>query len=118
MKRYWLLKFIALVTLAILALSMVVMLLWNWLVPPLFNGPSLSLWQALGLLALSRILVGGFGRGPWGGGHVARKRAWKRKFDEKWEQMTPEEREQFKATMKHRCSRWGWMPRESTLEKA
>jgi hypothetical protein len=43
----------------------VVMLLWNWLMPPLFGLRLLTFWQALGLLALCRILFGGFrlGRG-------------------------------------------------------
>ena len=39
-----------------------VKLLWNWLLPPLFGWPAVSFWQALGLLVLSRILFGGFGR--------------------------------------------------------
>ena len=39
----------------------VVRLLWNWLLPPLFGVREITFWQALGLLALSRILVGGFG---------------------------------------------------------
>jgi hypothetical protein len=45
----------------------VVMLLWNWLLPPLFGWPVVTFWQALGLLALCRILFGGFGR--HGGGY-------------------------------------------------
>ena len=39
----------------------VVKLLWNWLVPPLFGFSQVSFWQALGLLALCRILFGGNG---------------------------------------------------------
>jgi hypothetical protein len=35
--------------------------LWNGLLPPLFGFPVVSFWQALGLLALCRILVGGMG---------------------------------------------------------
>src|SRR6267142_438556 len=35
--------------------------LWNWLLLPLVGWPVLTFWQALGLLALCRILVGGFG---------------------------------------------------------
>lgn len=34
----------------------IVMLLWNWLMPVIFGLPALSLWQALGLLVLMRIL--------------------------------------------------------------
>lgn len=45
----------------------VVMLLWNWLLPSLFGWPALTFWKALGLLALCRILFGGFGmRGGMG----------------------------------------------------
>lgn len=40
----------------------IVRLLWNVLLPPLFGFPLLTFWQALGLLALCRILFGGFGR--------------------------------------------------------
>mgnify|MGYP001126950129 CR=1 FL=1 len=36
----------------------IVMLLWNWLMPVIFGLPALSLWQALGLLVLMRILFG------------------------------------------------------------
>ena len=39
-----------------------VMLLWNWLMPPLFGRPEVTFWQGLGLLALCRILFGGMGR--------------------------------------------------------
>ena len=35
--------------------------LWNWLLPALFGWPVLTFWQALGLLALCRILFGGIG---------------------------------------------------------
>jgi len=38
-----------------------VKLLWNWLMPAIFGLPPIRFWQALGLLALSRILFGGFG---------------------------------------------------------
>jgi hypothetical protein len=80
----------------------VVMLLWNWLAPPLFGLPQVTFWQALGLLALCRILFGGFGLG--GGGH--RNSRWRmdgrirervrERMAERWEQMTPEEREKFR----------------------
>ena len=40
----------------------VVRLLWNWLPPPLFGWPQITFWQAIGILALCRILFGGFGR--------------------------------------------------------
>jgi hypothetical protein len=73
--------------------GLAVQLLWNWLLPPMFGLPLLTFWQALGVLALSRILFGGFGhhRGP---GFRMR---------DKWERMTPEERERFRQGMRARC---------------
>jgi len=62
----------------------VVQQLWNWLLPTLFDVRRITFWQALGILALSRILFGGFGgRGGYAGGHKRRHR------------MTPEERQRF-----------------------
>lgn len=35
-----------------------VMLLWNWLVPDLFNGPEITFWQAVGIAVLGSLLTG------------------------------------------------------------
>jgi hypothetical protein len=43
--------------------GIVVQWLWNWLLPELFGLRRITFWQALGLLALCRILFGSFGRG-------------------------------------------------------
>jgi len=48
---------------AMFGFTYVVMLLWNWLVPELFNGPVVGYWQTLGLLLLSKIIFSGVGRG-------------------------------------------------------
>src|SRR6266702_2538021 len=39
----------------------IVLHLWNWLLPPLFGWREITFWQALGILALCRILFGGLG---------------------------------------------------------
>lgn len=73
--------------------SFFVMQLWNWLAPEVFGGHHITFWQALGLLVLSKILFGGF-RGGWGHrGH------WPGRMRERWERMTPEEREKFRKGM-------------------
>jgi hypothetical protein len=79
----------------------IVMLLWNWRAPALFGLRQVTFWQALGLLALCRILFGGFGLGG-GGSHRSGPR---RRMDERWEQMTPEERERLRQSWR---GRWGF----------
>jgi len=83
----------------------IVQLLWNWLVPTLFGGPTVTLWQALGLLLLCRILFGGFGF------HGGRSR-FRHRMDERWEHLTPEERERFRQRMRARFG-FGPPPEES-----
>ncbi len=53
--------FVVLFFVAIVSFSYVVMSLWNWLIPELFNGPMITMWQAIGLLVLSKVLFGSFG---------------------------------------------------------
>jgi hypothetical protein len=72
------------------------MLLWNWLLPPLFGWREITFWQALGLLALCRILFGGLGRA----GHY--RSGFRNRMAERWERMTPEERERFRQGMRAR----------------
>ena len=72
----------------------VVMLLWNWLAPALFGLPQITFWQALGLLALCRILFGGSGAG--GGVRSNVRRRMRERMAERWERMTPEQRERFR----------------------
>jgi hypothetical protein len=92
-------KLLVLVPIGILAITIFglgVMSLWNWLVPALFGGKLITFWQALGMLVLSRILVGGFSR-P--------------RVVHKWEQLTPEEREKIRGAMdRRRCGEPGAEP--------
>jgi len=71
--------------------------LWNWLLPPLFGWRQLTFWQALGLLALCRILFGGLGL------HGGPRSRIRRRMRERWEGMTPEERERLRQAMRDRC---------------
>jgi hypothetical protein len=77
--------------------SFALMGLWNVLMPDIFAVKAITFWQALGLLVLSKLLFGGFR--PYGGGG----RHWRRRMVERWEKMTPEEREKFKQGMRYGC---------------
>jgi hypothetical protein len=103
--------FVLLAITGIFVVGFVTMLLWNWLVPVLFNGPVITIWQALGLLLLSKLLFWGFG--GKGGHHYERKRAfWRAQWRQKFASMSPEERELVKQKMKEKwCS---WQDKRST----
>lgn len=59
-----------LVFLAVFAAAIaVVMLLWNALIPSIIGWTTINYWQAAGLMLLSRLLLGGFGRFGKFGGH-------------------------------------------------
>jgi len=115
MRRYWPL----LIPLGLLAMALfifvggeVVMLLWNWLAPALFHLPVITFWQALALLAICRILFGGFGMHGGGGGQPSQHRfrmgeritdRMADRFADRWQHMSPEQRERFRERVRERC---------------
>ena len=105
-KKFWVKKIVGIIICVIAVgalLSYVVMNLWNHVLVAVVNVTAISFWQAAGLLVLSKILFGGF-RGGWGrgrGGH------WKNEMKEKWQHMSPEEREKIKQEWRNRCRVWG-----------
>jgi amino acid permease len=49
-----------LLIIGLFAISAVVMLLWNWIIPAISSLSPLTYWQAMGLFILCKILFGGF----------------------------------------------------------
>ena len=95
------LMFAPLAVLFVALFGLVVMSLWNWLMPALFGWKLIGFWQALGMVLLSKILFGGF-HGPAGRGMHWRRRMMGRMVD-RWERMTPEERERFRQGVRRHC---------------
>jgi hypothetical protein len=97
-KKFWI-KAAILGPLAIAAgvyiFGSVVMLLWNGILPDLFGFGTITFWQAIGILVLSKILFGGFGKG-----HCGRS---KRHRKDKWMNLSLEERGKMKADWRSRC---------------
>jgi hypothetical protein len=104
-------KIAAIVTAAVAVFGFVVKGLWNGLMPSIFGWHTITFWQAVGLLVLSKILFGGSfrGRGGRGGQH------WRRRMAERWETMTPEEREKFSRGMRGCFTRRGFQPEEQKV---
>ncbi len=101
MKRNWMLKAAKFALLAVVFVSVagaVVMWLWNALVPDIFGASEITWVQALGLLVLARLLLGGRGLGGPGG-----RRRWRGHWERKLAKMSPEERERWKAERGRYC---------------
>ena len=99
---------IPLFVLAFLALvTGVVFGLWNGVLTDVLGVKPITYWQALGLLVLAKILFGGFPgrRGRFGPPWWAR-----RKMMERWQSLTPEQREQMREEMRGRFGEWPHPP--------
>ena len=98
------LKIVLIALVAATVFGFVTMWLWNRLMPGIFGMHVITFWQALGLVILSKILFGGFHGRPGCSGR------WRQRLIERWEQMTPEEREKFRAGMRDGCGTFGSSP--------
>jgi hypothetical protein len=117
MKKFWIKKGLMIglmVIAAILVFGAVVMGLWNAILPAVLGVKAITFMQALGILLLSKILFGGFK----GGGRRGPGGPWKERMKEKWENMSPEQRDSFQAEWKNRCGgRWGMRSRSNEPEQ-
>jgi hypothetical protein len=113
-RGWWILKIAVFGLLAVTLFGLVTQALWNWLVPVLFNGPMISIWQAFGLLILSKILFSGFSGRKSHGGWGHRGGQWKPYWKARYDRMSPEERERLKERMKAKWCDW----ETETSEKA
>lgn len=102
-KNVWIVKMIFFSFLAIITVGVVVMWLWNWLVPSLFAGPVINYYQALGLFLLSRILFRGF----TGSSHHGCKGRGPDQWKDKWSNLSDGEREKLRDLWKKRCGSFG-----------
>jgi Ca2+/H+ antiporter, TMEM165/GDT1 family len=82
-------------------LGLIIMLLWNAILPELLEVKEITYWQALGLFVLCKLLFGGFrfGGGP---GRFSQGRKWREKFAN----MSDEERQVLKEKWKQKCGNW------------
>jgi hypothetical protein len=92
-KPYLIPVFIILGIGAVVLFGWIVMSLWNAVLVPAVGVNTVGFWQALGILVLSRILVGGFG----GGGK-------RRHRGDRCRDVSDEEKQRFKEEVR---KRWG-----------
>jgi hypothetical protein len=57
----WVFLGVAFAVVFALVFGIVVMFLWNWLMPAIFGLGEISYWQAFGLVILAKLLFGAFG---------------------------------------------------------
>jgi Ca2+/H+ antiporter, TMEM165/GDT1 family len=97
------LYFIPLFFVGIFVFGGVVMLLWNNVLTPVLHVTTVTFWQALGLLVLSKLFFSSFA-----GGRGGYRRGFYMKQKLMWDQMTPEQKEKFRQEWKDRCRRGGY----------
>jgi hypothetical protein len=86
--RGWWIKIPFMIAMIVAIKSVLVLWLWNELIPDLFHGPIITFWQACGLTILAKLLVSG-GLKPFGMHHRGHFKEHFEKFCEK----TPEKPE-------------------------
>ena len=77
------------------------MILWNITIPEIFGIKSLTYGMALRILIISRILIGGFGF-RWAN-HNDKSKFWSARMKMKMENMTEDEKAEFKRKLWHKC---------------
>jgi len=109
-KKRWYL-FIPLAIAGFIAFGFITMHLWNWLMPAVFHLPEITFWQTVGLMLLARLILG---FGCHGGRHNEHFRS---KMYDKWEKMTPEEREQFREHLRLHQPPWSRCCKKESADK-
>ena len=92
--------FFLFILLMVLIVSAIVMFLWNAIIPDITGWKPINYWQAMGLMALCKILCGRLGGHR---DHGGRSHFRMNKFREKYTNATPEEREVLKQEWRNRC---------------
>lgn len=93
-------KFLFIIPFIILfALTGIVMWLWNSILPDVVGVKTITFWQAMGILVLSKILFGGFH------GFKRNKDIKRDRFFSKIRNMSPEEREKFREEWKNKFAK-------------
>lgn len=99
---WWGIGIVLVVAVVIGLYGLVVMLLWNWLVPDLFKGPNITIWQSFGLILLSKLLLKGFSSKPSSFSFFKKfsKESWK----DKVQNMDDDKKQMILQKLKERCS--------------
>jgi len=92
--------FIPIFIAGLFAMSAIVMLLWNAVLPKVTGALPMDYWQAMAAFVLSRILFSGF---KFRGNHGHTRPFMHPTFRNKFMEMNEDEKEQFKSQWKQRC---------------
>jgi hypothetical protein len=107
------LLFLLFIFAVVVPVGFIITALWNNILAVVLHVSVINFWQALGIFLLSRILFGGFpGKPGWAGRR--RRRFEMEGMSQKWFNMSPEEKKEFKQGWRERCGRG---PSSVTSEK-
>lgn len=94
--------FVLLLPVFLALVGWVVQALWNSVVVEISGARPMTFWQALGLLLLCRILLGRWG--PGGYGPWSRFRGPGGSVRDRWQGLTPEQRDQLRHRWMAKCA--------------
>ncbi len=86
-------KYAIFILLGIAALGLLIMLLWNWLIPDITGWSEISMLQAIGLLVLCKILFGNSSNAR------GRRSSFKQRFRKRVDRMSEEERAELRVIL-------------------
>jgi len=76
------------------AVAVIFLMLWNWLIPNIFDIREINFWESLGLLAMAKILFCGFW--PYQKKcHCQKGHSIKEKFKSRWHDMSEEDKQKW-----------------------
>ena len=83
-KVLWIFGGVALFAVVAFFFGFLVMILWNWLMPDIFNLPEITYWQAWGLVFMAHILFKSMGHHDHDKQH--NRNGWKDKFKQRFKE--------------------------------
>lgn len=92
-------KFILVPLVILFLVTAIVMWLWNAILPAVLDVKTITYWQAMGILVLSKILFGGFS------GCKSGQDRHRKNLRKKLKSMSPKEREEFRLMWKQKCKK-------------
>ncbi|MCU0417974.1 MAG: hypothetical protein MUE33_12395 [Cytophagaceae bacterium] len=100
----FILKIVCFAAIVLIAIGFGFMYLWNWLMPYIFQLPTISFFQGLGILLLSKLLFSGWGKKCCSNG-CSTGGFWQQRWKKHTASLSEEEKARLKERIFSKCMR-------------